>query len=476
MRKVHIICLLAACLTCQLRAQESKTLNVSGKTRLISNLPPLTIGDQLPDFGIPVIIHGAKRTAKSSEFKDKLLIIDFWSIYCSGCVAAMPKMDSLQKYFGEKIKILPVTYEPESLVANFWKKNKNTKNLSLSTVVEDKIFASYFRHLTIPHEVWVYKGKVIAVTTEQYVDRKNIRKVLNDEVISWPEKNDFYAFDGNREPLFKLNESQADPGSVIQYTAISGYKERVNSEGLSGGTGSVKDKQTNTIRVFLLNQSIFTAYEMNWRMLVNPAKIIRPSGSITPNQIVWEVKDQSRYKYNSKTDYQANWIRKNGICFESLNPDTGQTASDISKSIIMGLNALLGLNVRWEKRKEKVFVLVRTSSQDKLKCKTILTDFKDQLTSKGFIRLFRSTPLATLIYQLNQQAQNPYIFDESGYVNEVDMDLNIDSWTNIPSIKKALQAYDLDLKEEERLVDKFIFTETDGGLLAEIPVQPQHKN
>lgn len=465
MRKINIPVLIIFFLTGHLYAQQNQSLNVSGKVRLIPELPNLNVGDQLPDFKIPIIIQGTKRSARSSEFKNQLLIIDFWSIYCSGCIAAMPKMDLLQKHFGDKIKILPVTYESEALVTNFWKKNRNTKDLNLSSVVEDKILSSYFRHQTIPHEVWVYKGKVIAITTEQYVDQANIEKVLNGEPIKWPEKNDFYSFNGSKEPLFKLNKDQANPSSIIQYAAASGYKEHVNAEGLSGGSGTIRDKKEKTIRIFFLNQSIFTSYEMNWRNLINPAILVRPSVSITPNQISWEVADKSKYKYESKMNYQAEWIRKNGICFESLNPDTGQTVFDISKSIIEDLNYLLGLNVRWEKRKEKVLVLVRTSNNDKLKSKTTLIDFKDQFTAESSIKRFRSTPLSTLIYQLNQQEQNPYVFDDTTYPDEVDMDLNIDSWTNITSIRKALQPYDLDLKEEERHIDKFVFTEIDGGLL-----------
>lgn len=460
-RKRTLIYLLTLLLTGNLHAQQ--TLNVSGKTGLISGIPNLKIGDELPDFEIPIIIQGTKRSARVSDFKDQLLIIDFWSIYCSGCIAAMPKMDLLQKHFGNRIKILPVTYESETLVTNFWRKNRNTKDLGLSSVVEDKIFASYFRHQTIPHEVWVYKGKVIAITTEQYVDETNIQKVLNGESIKWPVKNDFYSFDGSKEPLFKLNKAQINPSSIIHYAAISGYKEGVNSEGLTGGSGIIRDQTEKTIRVFFLNQAIFTSYELNWRNLVNPKMLSKPSASIMPNQIVWEVADKSKYKYEFKTDYQANWIRNNGICFESLSQDTGQTTLDISTSIIKNLNYLLGLNVRWEKRKEKIFILVRTSNNDKLKSKTVLADFKDQFTTKGTTQRFRATSLSNVIYRINQQDQNPYVFDETNYKDEVDLDLNINSWTDITAIKKALLIYDLDLKEEERLVDKFVFTEIEGS-------------
>lgn len=470
MRKIHTITIVALILSGTVFGQVNQYANVSGKTHLIPNIPNLKVGDQLPDFEITKIIQSSKKHARSSDFKHQLLIIDFWSIYCSGCVAAMPKMDSLQKYFGNKIRILPVTYEAEALVSNFWKKNRNTKNLSLFSVVEDRILSSYFRHQTIPHEVWIYKGKVVAITTDQYVDRENIQKILNGEPIEWPVKNDFYLAYQGQKPLFELNAVQANPSTILQYAAISGYKERVNSEGLTGGSGIIRDQKNKKIRTFFINQSILVAYEMNWRSLIQPKTLVRPSLSLTPNQIVWEVADKSKYQYDRKMDYMANWIRKYGICFESFASDTGQTATDISKSIITNLNSLLGLNVRWEKRKEKVLLLVRTSENDKIKSRTVLTDFSDQFTTSGNIQKFRATSLASLTYRLNEQEENPYVFDESEYKGEVDLDLAIDTWTNIPAIRKALREYDLDLKEEFRLVDRFVFTEIEGGLLKDLGI------
>lgn len=433
---------------------KAQTLDVSNKVNLISTLPNLKIGDQLPDFDIPKIIRSAKDKANTSEFKDQLLIVDFWSIYCTGCVEALPKMDSLQKQFGNLIKILPVTFEPRLLVENFWKKNRYIQNLSLPSVVEDRHFSSYFRHRSIPHEVWVYKGKVIAITTAQYVDESNIKKVLSGAAINWPVKNDFYTFDGKKQALFQLNDHQIDSSSdLLRYTAIRGYKEGVNSEGLSGGSGIVRDQKKKTIRTFFLNQSIYTAYQLNWGRLINIKDLIKPTLSFTTNQLVWEVKDKSRYFYDHNKSYQAEWIRKNGICFESLSPDTGQTDGRIFRSVVQDLDRLLGLNVRWEKRKEKVLILVLTTKEDKLKSR--------QGSTKG--KRFKNEPLSQLIYTLNQQASNPYIFDETGYKEPVDIALNISSWTDIPSLRKELNRYGLDLKEEEREVHRFIFSEVNGG-------------
>ena len=70
----------------------------------------LKIGDQVPDLYIAKIIKNQKNSAKISDFKDQLLILDFWDTYCSSCIEALPKMDSLQKEFGHQIKILPVRH------------------------------------------------------------------------------------------------------------------------------------------------------------------------------------------------------------------------------------------------------------------------------------------------------------------------------------------------------------------------------
>src|SRR5690349_12062447 len=71
----------------------------------------LTIGDTMQDVEINNIVNGKKGSVKVSDFKGKLLILDFWATWCSPCIKVMPKLDSLQKYFGSKIQILPVTYE-----------------------------------------------------------------------------------------------------------------------------------------------------------------------------------------------------------------------------------------------------------------------------------------------------------------------------------------------------------------------------
>lgn len=435
----------------------------------IAQYKGLKIGDDLPDFLIPKILFDAKGRANTNMFKDRLLIIDFWATNCSGCVAALPKMETLQKQFGDKVKILPVTYEKEAFVSSFWKANKYTKGLSLPTVIEDLQLKAYFPHQAIPHEIWINKGKVIGITESEYVDAFNIEQVLNGKIPDWPFKNDFYAFNGTKEMLFNPDKNQMNISTTeLEYAAISEYKEKdgASAAGVFGAEGTIRDSLKKTIRTYFINQPIFIAYSMNWAKIIRPDKLIKPSFTLDPNQVVWEVKDPLLYMFKSpstpdfKAGYNGDWIRKNAICFESFKPDHGQSNKDIAKDVIADLDRLLGLKVRWEKRKEKVLVLVK----DKEKSSKLSGTKEAKTSSQG---KEGANSIASLLYHLNQEAGNPYVFKESG-LTEVPLTITPLSWKNIDALRLELKLYGLDLKEEERIVDKFIFSEVDGSLLVSV--------
>lgn len=422
----------------------------------------LNIGDAMPTFRIKKLMNPDQKNISTADFKDQLLIVDFWSIYCGACVEGLQKMEQLQQEFGNKIKVLPVTNEPEKLVRPFWLKNKYTKNLSLPSVIEDTLFHQYFKHLGVPHEVWVYKNKVIAITDAEYVDAVNIKKVLSGQEINWPVKFDYDRFDVTKNALFQINEHQINlKNTAIQYAAISDYNENINGKSTFGaGSGTIKNKIQKTLRTFYLNYPIYSLYYLNLNKFVNPDSLNTPSKvGNGPNEILWEVKDPGKYKYQPGLGYQAEWIRKNGVCFESCYPDTGQNELEIAKSVLNDLDNLLGLQVRWEKRKEKVYLLQRIDDTISIKSKGPLKESEDRISSVKDVHQFRDIPLSALIYRLNQEPENPYIFDQSGYEEKVDLTLQFSFWTDIPAIKKALKRYGLDLKEEIQIVDKLVFKE-----------------
>ncbi|WP_316839247.1 TlpA family protein disulfide reductase [Pedobacter gandavensis] len=412
----------------------------------------LRVGDSVPNIQIAKIINDNIKSAKISDFKDRLLIIDFWATNCTSCVSALPELDSLQKVFGHKIKILPVTYEDEQITANFLKKNKKVSGLNITSVVEDKVLSKWFKHRVISHEVWIYKGRVIAITAPEYVDAHNIQKVLDGQHINWPVKDDFLVFHYDK-PLFNVSDVNfKNEKRILQYSGILGYQEGAYTK-----SGSVIDTIRGTKRYYLINHSILAAYKRLWEDVKTTAVIpIPPSGTniFTPTQLILEVKDRSRYIYDKSKDYRENWKRMNEISYEFVTSDTGLTAKEISKKMIDDLDRRFGLYGRWEKRQIKCLALVRTSSLDKLKSVATGNEFEFRLDES--IKKIRNSAIGNLVLWLNNYHGNPPVFNETNYKGNIDIDLNISSWTDIYALRKALQAYDLDLKETTRNLDVFI--------------------
>ena len=160
MKLKYLILAFGCLIVVKTNAQNRKRINAPNYTYSIKGLPDLFVGDTLPNFQIKKIINWKKTSANTAEFKDQLLIIDFWATSCGSCIEAFPHMEELQKKYGNKITIFPVTYQPEKQIKEFWKNNRYTKNLSLPSVVEDSTFRTYFKNKGIPHEAFIYKGKV----------------------------------------------------------------------------------------------------------------------------------------------------------------------------------------------------------------------------------------------------------------------------------------------------------------------------
>lgn len=68
----------------------------------------LKVGDKMPDVAIVNIINAHYKTAKVSDYKGKLILLDFWSTWCSACIDGFSELDSLQRQYPDKIQVLLV--------------------------------------------------------------------------------------------------------------------------------------------------------------------------------------------------------------------------------------------------------------------------------------------------------------------------------------------------------------------------------
>ncbi|HWB27608.1 MAG TPA: hypothetical protein VG738_19160 [Chitinophagaceae bacterium] len=123
----------------------------------------LDIGDTVPPAPFSFLSPG------------KLVILDFMATSCSGCIEALDRMDSLQRVFGDRLQVIPVTYEDSARVAYFKAHNAIGKRISLPFIIGDTLLCRYFPHSSISHVIWIGTDRVVkAITISQYVKYDNI--------------------------------------------------------------------------------------------------------------------------------------------------------------------------------------------------------------------------------------------------------------------------------------------------------------
>ena len=179
---------------------------------------------------------------KVSDFKAKLLIIDFWGIKCSVCIAHMPKMDSLQKQFGSKIQFVYVTRDDEKKVKEVLMKAK-VKKPDVPFFISDKQFNKLFPHSGDPLHVWITpKGMVYAITQDYNTNEKTITEFLTGQnpIIprrwDWGLNTDFpFVSEQNSTILGLVDSYSVWLTGVHNYEVGTGIRIRKNNFGVTTG-------------------------------------------------------------------------------------------------------------------------------------------------------------------------------------------------------------------------------------------------
>lgn len=397
----------------------------------------LRVGDQVPDITIAHILNYKDGTASLSAFRGKLVILDFWDIWCATCIEALPRLDSLQQAFGDSIRILPVTRQPEMTTRKFLAHNHYLRGLKITTATQDTLLGKLFPHTQLPHDVWIDpEGRVCAITDAQYINASNIRAVLHGAKPGWTVKSDKIGFDAGK-PLL------SPPGQHILYSALG-----PDMPGLPPVFGVQEDTLRHTVRTYVVNFPILKMYMMAWgRLLYFP-----------PNRILLETGDTSRFIYRPRDGYRADWNRRNSYVYESVLP---ASTPDSLRLLTMrrDLDRYLSLHGRMEKRRLPCYVLSLRGADTAL-FRSKGGKALNTLNAAGGIKELRNAKLSNILWQMNRQPGSIPVVDETHYSGTADMTLKVSSFSDIPAVQAALAPYGLQLKKEERELQVFVLTPT----------------
>lgn len=152
-----------------------------------TNIHPIKIGESVPDIEFSRVINYTSESICLSDFKGKLIILDFWATWCNSCHARFPKADSLQEMFKDQVQIILVnsirgTGDSAAKIQRFFENwnQKHAQTFRLPTAIEDTITKILFPRTYLPHYIWISKeGKLAAVTSSDEVTVSNIMAMLS---------------------------------------------------------------------------------------------------------------------------------------------------------------------------------------------------------------------------------------------------------------------------------------------------------
>ncbi|WP_372490048.1 TlpA family protein disulfide reductase [Chitinophaga sedimenti] len=63
-------------------------------------------GLQTPNLKWHTVVNHPSPTLDLSQYRGKIVILDFWNTYCGACIKQFPKMDSIQEKYKDDLKIV----------------------------------------------------------------------------------------------------------------------------------------------------------------------------------------------------------------------------------------------------------------------------------------------------------------------------------------------------------------------------------
>ena len=434
-RKAFLWSLSFVCCTCLLLfgLPEARAQIAEGEIK------PLEIGDTIPEalWNLPlrVVNHPeGKETVTLNEYKDKLIILDFWATWCAPCVKGFPKLRELQNEFGDKVKILSVTTEDMGKINTFFNAGAGKEYSYINTVVNDKILSTYFPYKTVPHVAWITpEGKIFNTTTAESLTDANIQAVLQNQEATMITKVDA---DRNR-PLF-LSEHFEENMELKSYSIFAkgyypglpmGNKIRKTKDGKIYGR-----QMTNASIMYLYTPPVSALFEKNGEMF-------------NPKRTIIEVSEPTLLNHIVKSD--GSYENHNLYNYEFIVPE--KMADSIFYYMLEDLNRYSDYIGAIEKRLIDCLVLVRTSTEDKIRSK----GEKPTYSYSSSYYVFINRPIGHMINIFNGETSiNPPIIDETGYTETID--IKISEFTDLKSLRKQLNQYDLDVVPAKRSLNMFV--------------------
>ncbi len=424
------------------------------KAQQTQDIIPLSIGDKVPEelwkMTFTAVSQEGEVNISLGNYRDKLIILDFWSTWCAVCIKAIPKFEQLQHDLKKDVQFIMVTPQSKEAISQFFRK----RNVKLPSIVNDTLFKKIFPCKYFPHEVWIKDGKIFARTDEKEVTLDNISQALNGKIKSFPEKK--FNFDYDLTQPLLLNDNGGGAKDLLYHSLFTGYLDGI------GGAGVFTDS-SGRFKIRALNGTILQLYQFAIRYENIPLSYA--------NRCILDFDKQEEVLPPPEVPAYSPAVREKYYCYELIVP-VGLREM-VPQLMMEDLNRFFGTiyNIcgTIEKRRVKCWVLKKNGSIEKLISRQ---DSPGIITSDSNLVVYRNQPFRNFYNAVVSHYRKEMlpIIDSTGIKSEIDICFPANE-KDILKFKSCLNQYGLDLEQELCEIDMFVIKRRNNGVKMNIAVE-----
>lgn len=321
---------------------------------------PLQIGGIVPG-NVPlgeIINHKIYKNATVGDFRGKLLILDFWSVYCATCIYSFPHQKKLQDRFPDSVVILPVGFDgfKKGSIRSFVDKSIGSYfELKLPTAIQkvnDSILMKLFPFGSLPHLVWISNtGQLLGITDNRALTEENITELLKGRKLPFKEPN-------IKKRWVAQSEDILSKGGILEGSRFSKY----NNSYTHVSSRFEPNDSCAIYRWCFLNHTMYDLYKEAYR-----EKMPQLLDDVQNKRIVFEGKlspasflDWKDIVNMDNWDYDR-FCTDNLFCYELTLPSS-LNISEVSKRMEKDLNSFYRIESRVAIKEVDCIRVMRSSS------------------------------------------------------------------------------------------------------------------
>lgn len=429
----------------------------------------LRIGDIVPNIELSQISNYKTKKARLYDFKNDLLILDFWATWCRPCIGMFPKTDSLQKKFKDRVKFLPISSESYKKVNDFLRSMNIVKRISIPSVAEDDVLSRFFPYSTIPHYVWIdKKGIVIGITEKNEVTEYNIDQIIKGMATNIKMKaesrrsmnimqsafNEFCTIIYNDDTTNKKSETLSR--DRLFYRSV--FSRSI--PGIHGFSHFEPHSYTsiNTSPLLLLREywGLKKIYGYNYNTFLAEGRTVM---QVKDTMTVYKLSGGYLNDLHSGSAWKE-WAEKYAVCYELVVPDSMSIERKeqlMEQDLRRYFHDIYKVQFDIEKKIVKQLILKRTSSDDKIRTKggTPEEDYNEYSIN------IKNVPFENFVRKLKEIYRGTYtVSDETNFIGNIDLEL-ITTILDYNALNKELKKHDLQLILDEKEMDVLVIKDSD---------------